>query len=276
MKNLLWGFLLVVIVFPAFAADRESVYDRVMRTQTIRCGYAVWAPDLMRDPNTGKFSGVIYDLMEEVGKATGFKIEWTEEVGFGAHVEALRDSRFDVFCTGFWPSAKRAPYNDHTRPVYFVSVDAYVRNDDRRFDGDLQKVKTEGASVSVIDGEMSSIIADALFPDAKRVALPQMTDPVQMLMNVATGKADITFTDMHTAQSFMEANPGTLRQVPLERPVRIVPVTLAIAVGEERLKSMLNTAIDQMQYDGVIEMILKKYETQSRFLRVAEPYEASK
>ncbi|MEK7801112.1 MAG: hypothetical protein AAB276_01545 [Pseudomonadota bacterium] len=43
-KLLIVSLLILAVVFPAYASDasKESVYDRVMRTGTIRCGYGLW------------------------------------------------------------------------------------------------------------------------------------------------------------------------------------------------------------------------------------------
>ena len=51
--------------------EKESVYERVIRTGKIRCGYAVWQPVLMKDPNTGAFSGVYYDYMNLLAARLG-------------------------------------------------------------------------------------------------------------------------------------------------------------------------------------------------------------
>lgn len=59
MKKIILVFLLVIISLPAWAGDDGSVYDRIMRTGTIRCGYGLWSVYLNKDPNTGKM-GEIY------------------------------------------------------------------------------------------------------------------------------------------------------------------------------------------------------------------------
>src|ERR1700722_20209029 len=60
---------------------KESAYDRVMRTQTIRCGYVLRTPLLVKDPNTAQLSGLFYEYVENLGKALHLKIEWSEEMG---------------------------------------------------------------------------------------------------------------------------------------------------------------------------------------------------
>lgn len=68
-KILLSFFLLLVFAASAWAGDaKESAYDRVMRTGTIRCGYFIWPPGFSIDPNVGKRSGFFTILSKNWGK----------------------------------------------------------------------------------------------------------------------------------------------------------------------------------------------------------------
>ena len=60
---LLMGYAGAWIAMPKTAsqveAKKETAYERVTRTGVLRCGYATWPPNVMKDPNTGKVSGII-------------------------------------------------------------------------------------------------------------------------------------------------------------------------------------------------------------------------
>ena len=59
--------MLLTLAAPAWAGDdKESAYERVIRTGIIRCGYFVWPPFLAIDPNTNKKSGIFFDIVEEI------------------------------------------------------------------------------------------------------------------------------------------------------------------------------------------------------------------
>jgi len=77
MKKLILTLFLVLMPFLALAADKEkeSAFDRVMRTKTLRCGYTIYPPFFSKDPNTGEFSGLFHDFTEQIGKELGIKIE---------------------------------------------------------------------------------------------------------------------------------------------------------------------------------------------------------
>ena len=53
----------------AFAADKESAYERVLRTGVLRCGYIAYPPHLIVDPATGTISGISHDIIEEAAGA---------------------------------------------------------------------------------------------------------------------------------------------------------------------------------------------------------------
>jgi hypothetical protein len=45
---------------------QESAYDRIIKSGNIRCGYIVYPPNTIRDPKTGAFSGISYDIMSRI------------------------------------------------------------------------------------------------------------------------------------------------------------------------------------------------------------------
>lgn len=72
------------------AGAQETAFERVVRTNTLRCGYYVFPPITSRDVKTQKLSGLSIDMMERIGQSSGLKIEWAEEVDFGTWPQGLR------------------------------------------------------------------------------------------------------------------------------------------------------------------------------------------
>jgi hypothetical protein len=60
------------------AASSDQVYERVMKTGVIRCGYINWWPAVVRDPETKQMKGYVVDYINEMGKVLDLKVEWTE------------------------------------------------------------------------------------------------------------------------------------------------------------------------------------------------------
>lgn len=237
----------------------ETAFERVVRTNTLRCGYGIWKPGLFKDPQTGKLSGIFYDYLEAIGAHTGIKIEWTEEVGWGDFPAALNGRRIDAMCFGAWPKALIAKDVLFTEPTYYLPINAYVRGGDTRFDGAINKANAPDIRISAMDSELSSQLASGRFPKAQVVSIPQLSDASQLLLNVSTGKADITFTDAWTGAEFMAKNPGQLQVVPLATPLRLFGHTIPVAQGEHSLISLLNTATEEIITSGEFDQIMQKH-----------------
>ena len=69
-------------------------------------------------------------------------------------------------------------------------------------------------------------------------------------------------------------NPSNkLRRVAGAPPLRTFGVAYAVAKGEWELRDLLSVALSELQLNGTVERIIKKYETTpGSILRVAKPY----
>lgn len=276
MKNIILCLGLLLVALPAFAAkEPESVYDRVMRTQTIRCGYGLWSPHLLRDPNTGKFSGIYYDFIEAMGEALHLKIEWTEETGWGDFIAGLVNDRFDAYCTVVGWNAERARQVDFITPIFYLGSDIFVRENDTRFDNHPERLDSPDITMTTIEGDLFEKITRNEFPQAKTLELSQLATSGELFLSVADGKADAALTESPAGVAFMQENPGKLRRVDLGgKPFRYVPVSISVKGGEYRFQRMLDVATVDLISSGTINKILNKYDTSDNlFLRVATPYE---
>ncbi|MBI1309291.1 MAG: transporter substrate-binding domain-containing protein [Proteobacteria bacterium] len=262
VAGLMGGLLGVTLIKPhpqGVEAVHESAYQRVLRTKTLRCGYALYDVLLQKDPNSGKLSGIFYDLTEAMAKELGLKVEWTMEVGYGDIEEALRSDKFDMFCTGAMTNPKRAKHSLQTIPLYYSGLVAWVRAGDHRFDGDLAKLNNVDVRLATRDGDASDEIAGRLFPQAKKVASAQLADFTQMLMDVKAGKADATFFDPEFGARFLEANPGSVRAIFADRPLFLAPVTMMLPMAEPQLKNMVDATLRNMVLRGDMQALMRKY-----------------
>ncbi len=251
----------------------ESVYDRVMRTKTIRCGYHIWEPFLVKDINTGAMSGIYYDYMNQLGEILSLKVEWVEETGFGPHVEALKNDRFDMMCAGDYQNGARGRYIDYTTPILYVALGVYVRADDKRFDKNLAVLNDPKFKLSAVEGTTPFVVGNRDFPNSQKISHPESQDLMAPLMDVAAGKADAAITGLPLGFRYDAANPGVLRQVPLPSPIRLFGSSLSLKQNQVAMQNMINNATRELMYSGAIESIIKKYEKYpGSFNRVAKPY----
>ncbi|MDR3425451.1 MAG: transporter substrate-binding domain-containing protein [Alphaproteobacteria bacterium] len=103
--------------------------------------------------------------------------------------------------------------------------------------------------------------------------MPQMGQITDILVNVATHKADVVFNEPSFVNGYMKANPNTLR-LAQDTPFQVFPTSLAVEIHETQLRDMLDSALAELQNQGAIEKIISKYSTDPKvFLRVAKPYQ---
>jgi len=282
MNNIKIIFLVIIValivsfvsvkIFSGETNQSKNLLDTVLDEGEIRAGYVIYPPSLIKDPNTGQLSGIFYDALEEAGKNLNLKVNWVEEVGWGTMIEGLKSGRYDIIVTGLWPNSARAKNVDFTNPLYYSAIGVYTRSEENRF-ADLNRINRQDITISIIDGEMSSFIAQSSFPNAKVISLPQDTQASQLLLNVTTGKADVTFVEPAIAEEFLANNPGSIKNIAKNNPVRYFGNTMAVPKNQDGFKSMINTALEELLNSGKAEELIKKYEKYpGSFYPVASPY----
>ncbi len=238
----------------------SEVYDRVFKTGVIRCGYTPYSVGLMKDPNTGKLSGVYYDVVQELAKNLSLKVEYTEEVGWGQQIEGLNADRFDMMCSPTGLFSGRARAADFSIPLYYSPVVIWARANDARFDHDIKSINDPAVKISTLDGELTTAFARNFFPKAQQVALPQMTPFSDLMMQVTTGKADVTFAEPSAVYEFMENNQNKLRQIIMTKPLVVIPNILLLKRDQYAFKQMIDNGLRELFNTGFIDRAIDKYE----------------
>lgn len=130
--------------------------------------------------------------------------------------------------------------------------------------------------IATVDAEMSQFIARDDYPKAKTYSMPQNTDITQLMLAVETGKADVAINNAAVAAPYLLANPGKLRDITVNAPVRLFSHGFAFKKGDTGLASAINTVFEEMANDGTMNKFIAAHEKiPGTFLRPAKPYQAS-
>jgi polar amino acid transport system substrate-binding protein len=237
----------------------ETAFERVLRTGTLRCGYVAWPPFLIKDPNTGAVSGIAADFMNAIADELALKLDWAEEVGWGNFHEGLNANRYDAMCVPVWESGARARIALLSRPLYNSPLFAYARDDDNRFDASLDAINDPSVRVTTLEGDVTRAIRAQLFPKSQELAIPQMGDPSEMVLNVTMKKADISLDNPFAVRTFNEKSNDKLKAVGGGKPVRLFANTIAVRLGETDFKNLLDSTIDALDVSGTSARIIAKY-----------------
>lgn len=264
MTRLLVFAFLLLASFPAFAAESGKAFDRVKKAGVLRCGFIPWPPGFEVDPNTNEVRGPTKALFEAIIRLTGWDVEFVQ-TSLGNVPLDLEAGKFDAMCAdGPW-TITNVRHVDYTTPVAYSPVLVYVRADEARF-GDYAALNDPAVTLVGIDGDLSTDLAHYRFPKAKIRTLVNLTDPAQMMMEVAEGKADAVILDPVTAESFMKNNPGRVKQLETGAPLAVYPVGMSVKWGEYRLKEVLSRATEMAINIGLADDLLDLYDPTRRTL----------
>ena len=258
----------------AVTANAGKVYERVISSGELKVAYIVFPPYIVKDSSTGKLSGIFYNLTEELGKSLSLKINWVEEVNLNNISVGFEGSRYDMIATPLWRNGGRARVVDFSIPLFYSTVGVYVRKNDNRFDKSLEPINSPDIKIAAIDGELAGEIAKTDFPKAMVNSLPVLVDYSQLLLEVATGKSDVTFYNQLIADRYLKKNPDKLKKVG-ESPIRIFAECFVFPHGEFAFTAMLNSALLELIENGGLDRAFRQAgENPSEYYRRAFPYRA--
>lgn len=259
MKIVILALCALIFALPAHATDtiKESVYDRVMASNTIRCGYATWPPSFSKDPQTGEMSGYSYDVMNAVGKKLGIKIDWVEETGWGTAEQSILNHRIDMMCVDVCLDANRTKRAWHSTPFTHNPIYTFVRKDDARFDKDKSALNKASATIAIIPNTILDYAAQESYPKAIPLDVNDLAGNIDVIMAVNTKKADASFNNVYSIEQFNKNNKDHQIKI-VGEPVRYCHGGFLLPQGDMNLKEMIDSAIYELNGTGKLREILAK------------------
>lgn len=257
-------FILSLLCFftlaaPAFAgnSEKESAYDRVMRTGTLRCAYVATGKYVYKDLATGEIKGAMVDVATTLAESLNLKVEWAAEVGYADFAEGLKTGRYDAFCGALMITPARARVAAFTDPILYFTYSTWGRIGENRFKN-VSDINKPDISTATTDGEISQIITKKYFPNSKAYSLPNMTDPALLFTSIIDGKADVVVHDSWNVVLYNAANEKKLSPV-FDKPLEVYPAGFAVAPNQQELLNALNVAILSFNNMGKAGAILDKW-----------------
>ena len=261
MARFLFVFFVFLLPFhSALAAEeKESAFDRVMKSQTIRCGWGTNDPWVYKDMKSNKMAGIVPDIMAAVAGHLDLKLNWPEETGWPNLPTSLETGRVDVACSSLWNDPVRGKHVAYTQPLFYTALHLYVRDGDSRFSGNLEEINSPEVRIVIQDGDISNILAKQYFPKAQLVPLTDLVSAADIYLNVTTGKADVTFGDGISIPKFNAMNEVKLKRIPLAKPITVYGNSLAVGIHDLELKEVIDNTVRYMIQIGEIEQLTKEF-----------------
>lgn len=243
IKSLIAGVVLAASFASSFAfAD------------TLRVGCEpTFAPFEFKDSKTGEYKGFDMDLIREMARRAGHKVEIVS-MGFDALIPALSSKSLDVVASGVTITEERAQKVDFTAPYYVAGQGLLVRKADKAKYVDLNSLK--GKTIAVQIGTTGAEMA-AKVPGARVKAFNATSEA---FMELRLKGADAVLLDKPVIGYFMVVKPAAARGLSLQPAIfEAESFGFAVRKGERKLLSELDAALKAMRSDGTYGKIYRKW-----------------
>ena len=245
---------LALATLPAEAQQKgESTWEQIKRTGKVRMGVFDYPPYYIRDRATGKWTGALVEMGEDIAKELDVKYETVEVGGWGEVVLAIQSNKID-FHPGLQATPKRATAIDFAGPIYWIS---WVTVNNKKFKGktwaDFNKPEVK---VAVMSGSADDQVLKLMAPKATRVEMKELS---QIILAVTSGRAEAFTTTVLSSLIAKSKNPD-LGDFVTPTPVVSLPGYIGLRMEDDtRFQKFIDRWAEYNILLGYNEQRLKKY-----------------
>ena len=239
------------------AEIKETAYERVMRTKTLRCGWFAEPPFTNLDPNTNEKTGIVVDIVNKFAADYDVKTEWVTISNFAMMGEDLKQGKYDAICASLF-NMPRGGLVDSADAFVYVPAYGYVRSSETRLTS-LSQLNSADFRIAGQEGAAVTAVAQEKFPKAQFHIIPS-AELSEMLASVAAGKADVAFMIPSFYEQFSKTNPGVLKPLDPDHPLQTFVLAFGVKPQEEGLKSLFNNSLQRMMASGELASIFAKHD----------------
>lgn len=204
--------------------------------------------------------GFDVELMEKVAASMGLKKNMLD-TRFNSLIPGLEAGRFDAIVSALYITGERARQIDFV--PYFKTGQAFVVREGSDF-RPQQPEDLCGRTVAVLQGAVVEELANGEI----KAACEQAGEPIKVSSlptdteasnEVASGRADVLFTDRAVAAFRVKQNPEAGLEVSSSEILFPVAVGIGVPKGDEDTKRAFEEAISHLDDSGELDELLEKY-----------------
>lgn len=231
--------------------------DAIKKAGVIKVGTSADYPPFESVDASGNKVGFDVDLMTEIAKRLGVKLEWVD-MPFDSLIAAVQEGKIDASISAFNYSEERDQMIDFS-DAYYTSEDAFTVAEG--FTGTIANPEDVAAyKVGVQTGTtQDSWLTDNLVATGKlsEENLFRYDRVDQAMLDLQIGRIDVMMSDYVPAQALAEQLGGL--NIVYHGVLSSGPMNIVIPDGDAELQAAINDIIKQLQDEGFIEGLAVKY-----------------
>ena len=238
------------------SGQSANTLEKIRSSKEIHVGYFVSEPAIMEDPNSGKKTGVLVDLIESIAKSLDAKVIY-HEIDLANFVAGLQSHQFDICIGSTFATPKRASSVLFTRAIYYSGYTGVSKK------GRSIKIKNwhdldhAGLKIAVKQGSAIDDFVGKNFKESEIIRLsgPDLSLP---LVAVSSNQADVGLVNKESVFAYLRVHPE-LEEVLPNNPITPTNYSWSVRPDDVRLLEFLNSCLEYMENTGVIYQYEQKY-----------------
>lgn len=231
------------LVFVGLMANAQTVL-RVGSTPT-------GIPFTFLDTKTNQISGVMVDLIKEIGKDQGFTTE-ISPMSFSTLIAALQGKKIDVIAAAMYITPPRQEVVDFSDPIYTYGDGLLVAAKDSKDYKGYEDLKGEIVGAQIGTAYVKPLQSSGMFKEVKVYdSIPDIMRDVN-LGRIKAGFADLPIVAYNLSQGGF---PET-RLAKNYKPAVVGSVGIAVRKGDKATLDKINAALRKFKTNGTLDRIL--------------------
>lgn len=197
----------------------------------------------------GQIVGFDVDLMNEISKLTGKKVEF-KNMAFDSLLIAMQTGKINCIISGMTATDERRQHVNFSTP-YFISKQAIIVPEN----SDIQKFEDlKGKKIGVVIGYTGDMVVTDMYKDTSSITRYEATG--QAIMALTAGKVDAAVLDMEPAKEYVANNEGIKV---LDTALAEEEYSIALPKDKTALLDEINKALQTLKENGTYDKIYVKY-----------------
>ena len=211
-------------------------------------------PFTFLDTKTNTIEGVMVDLIKEVAKDAGFKVD-VEGMQFSTLIPSLTANKIDIIAAAMYITPQRKEVIDFSGPVYTYGEGLIVPKSDSKDYKAFADLKGEAVGAQKGTAFVEPLQKSGLFSDVK------IYDTIPaILADVNTGRLKAGFADKPIlAYNIKQGVFPEVRLVNSYASTITGSVGIGVRKSDGELLAKINASLDKLTKDGTVKKILEKW-----------------
>lgn len=238
-------------------AKADNHLEAIKQAGVIKVGTSADYPPFESVDENGNKVGFDIELMEEIAKRLGVKVEWVD-MPFDSLIAAVQEGKIDASISAFNYTEERDQSIDFSIP-YFTSEDAFTVAGG--FTGqivnaeDVANFKVGVQTGTTQDGWLTDVlVADGALPEENLFRYDRVD---QAMLDLKNGRIEVMMSDYIPAQALVKQLGGL--EIVYHGVLSSGPVNIVIPNEDAELQQAVNQIIQQLQDEGFIDELAVKY-----------------